>query len=403
MTCRLPLFLLLTVFLLPGCSSDDDPAGPPTSVPTATLTPAPPATPTATRTPSSPPTASATETPSPTRTMTHGDTCCGDGTTQPERGEDCDDGNGIGGDGCAPNCTVERSVPMLLHGEVTVQTTVFALVIDLTSEQTVRVGGPAEGSTSPSCEPTVGFSPGDIPVTQRLEDVSFAPAAVPGLVCACVRPVAVSRCGPTLLRPTGPSCDIAPDCTGDASICGEPFECQPAHGSGNVTSGLIGCAGLVDVDYDIVADDLTREITCVRSGDIAPPGSAFLFTTSAIGTIADSGTCAVDESDPRKGADGIPCTEDDPEESRGVAQTTILTTGTVNGAIVGDVAPIEAGRNCGVSPCITGATGREFSCEDLAQDPPMGGDFRLCSVFAALDQPTTGDIVVPLCLEERVE
>jgi len=405
---------LVTVALLAGCSSDDDagPAALPSSTPppataTAPRTATPTAPATATATPVATATATAvattTATATPTRTPTHFDpfTCCGDGDHVAAMGEECDDGNQVGGDGCAANCTLERMATLSLQGEATVQTGLFALTLPLSSEQTVRIGAPMLANASPECADRLAFAGAEIPVTQRLEDVSYEPAAVPGLACACVRPVVVARCGAPLVRPAGTSCDVGDDCTGDASVCGAASDCWPAHGDGNVSSGIIGCGGLDDVDYDIVADDQTRMLSCVRHGGPAPAGSAFLFTSSAIGTIQDSGTCSIDESDPRKGPDGIPCNDDDPAESRGLPMTTALTTGTADGAVVGGPVVIQEGRNCGALPCITSATGRPFDCEALLADPPSAGDFRLCSAFAALDQPSTGDIVVPLCIEER--
>ncbi|OWF49358.1 Pappalysin-1 [Mizuhopecten yessoensis] len=45
---------------------------------------------------------------SPSLVYTHGQTFCGDGNVDPENGEECDDGNLLGGDGCDVNCHVEK-------------------------------------------------------------------------------------------------------------------------------------------------------------------------------------------------------------------------------------------------------------------------------------------------------
>jgi CSLREA domain-containing protein len=81
----------------------------PTPTTTATATPTP--TPTATPTPTVTATATATATPTPSQTATPVPTptsagVCGNGIV--ERGEQCDDGDGIDGNGCDTNCTVTR-------------------------------------------------------------------------------------------------------------------------------------------------------------------------------------------------------------------------------------------------------------------------------------------------------
>jgi len=87
----------------------DTPTETPTDAPTATATPTATVTdtPTATDTP--------TDTPSPTATATSSPLPCGNGIVDP--GEVCDDGNGIGGDGCENNCTASTACSFS-HGTV---------------------------------------------------------------------------------------------------------------------------------------------------------------------------------------------------------------------------------------------------------------------------------------------
>lgn len=411
------LAVLVAALALNGCSDDGEPAPAPPS--TATASPQPSATatvaPTATRTMLPSPSPSATLTPLPTATGTEPPAtvpptptatviegtpeptpagCCGDGTVDP--GEGCDDGNQIGGDGCAPNCTVESVVALPVHGSTTIQAASFALPIEITSMQAVRLGAPTSDGGLVPCEPGVAFAVGEIPFTQRATDLSFDPASVPGLVCVCVRAQEIRRCGPALVNRRGTDCSVGDDCGSDPSICGDEAECRSAHGEGNASSGVIGCAGLDDVDYDFHIDGGTGAAVCTRSGGRAPAGSAFLYATTRIGTIMDSGTCSEDSGNEAKGPDGIPCTDDDPATSRGAAATTVpLTTGSVAGAILyaGTKPPIEEGANCGALACQTSAEGAPFSCDDLPGAP------RLCSGFGSLAQPMVGDIVVTTCYE----
>lgn len=425
MTRLIPLFLFLAASILTGCSGDDggSAAAPsPTSIPTLVATSTPTEAPTAvdTETPV-PPTHTATLTPTQTfrgGTATHtttptdtaapeptetgtstptpepGENCCGNSLV--EEGEECDDGNAAGGDGCAANCTLERvvSAPMV-HGE-TVQMSSVSFVVQSHSQQTFRVGGPTGAEGVRSCDGTVEFLAGEIPVTQRPEDVEFEPVSVPGVACACVRAAAAERCAPALISSRPPSCDLGPECAGNPEICGNPSLCLAAHGEGNVTSGIIGCAGLEDVDYTFRALDLEGVVSCVRDGGPGPEGAGFLFTSARVGTIL--GTCHFDDTNPDKGPDGIPCTDDDPESTRGVVSTSVQTTGEAGGGYAG-VTTIQAGILCGPMPCVTIAVGRPFSCPSLAGDPVLLGNFRLCSATAYSDS-VTGGAVATSCSEQ---
>ncbi len=84
-----------------------------TSTATPTLTP----TPTVTATGTQPPTSTVTDTPTMTNTPTRTNTpvpFCGDGNI--DFGESCDDGNGIAGDGCEPDCTVSTACSLVYPG-----------------------------------------------------------------------------------------------------------------------------------------------------------------------------------------------------------------------------------------------------------------------------------------------
>jgi cysteine-rich repeat protein len=313
-----------------------------------------------------------------------------------EAGEECDDGDAAGGDGCAANCTLERlvSAPMMHQG--TVQTSGYRIFLESQSQQTFRVGGATRAEGVRSCDGAVEFLAGEIPVAQRPEDLEFEPVPIPGVACACVRAAAAEHCAPALISSRPPSCDIGPECAGNPEVCGDPSLCLAAHGEGNASSGIIGCEGMEDVDYTRRASHLEGMDSCVRAGGPAPEGAAFLFTSASVGTIL--GTCDLDESNPDKGPDGIPCTDDDPESTRGVVSTSVQTTGDAGGAYVG-VSTIQEGVVCGPMPCLTRAVGRPFSCGSLAGDPVLLGDFRLCSGIASSDS-VTGEYVSTGCFEQ---
>jgi len=85
-------------------------------------------------------------TPSPTATAT---VICGDGHVDRGVGEQCDDANNVGGDGCAANCTAEHRRtanfdPSLTHAVT--QTASFPVALDhLTGSQVLTVGEARDG------------------------------------------------------------------------------------------------------------------------------------------------------------------------------------------------------------------------------------------------------------------
>lgn len=411
MTRLAPIFLLLMASSLAACGSDDGgaaapsptaaptlpPAATATPIPTVTSEPTPVLTETSTGTPTRLPTdtpepatatATATEDASPTASPTPTETptsepallCCGNGLL--EEGEECDDGNAHGGDGCAANCTVERVVTARMLQQVVIYSGNIPVPLGGESEQTLRLGSPTGEGGMRACDGAAEFFPGELPVTQRLDDLRFEPMVLPGIACVCVRPVAARRCAPPLLNARPPSCDIARDCSADAALCGDPADCRAAHGEGNVTSGIIGCEGLGDVDYNASRDEDAGTTTCRRFGEPGPQGSAFLYSSRRVGSILGS-DCTEDPGLFENGPDGLPCTDDDPEEARGSEiETLALTTGEA-GATLFTTMSIAAGLECGPFPCQTSEVGRPFSCEALAGEPDTPGDFRLCSAVSS--------------------
>lgn len=379
--------LLIPVLLLPllgGCS--DDGTATPTATATATAalatatrlaTATSLATSTATMAP--PPSVLSTATSSPTPTGITA--CCGDGHL--DAGEDCDDGNESGGDGCAANCTSETTISMALHGVATI-TGGIDFVSEYDTEQAFRIGGATSDSPPPSCS-GLGFGAGERPVTQRFEDVATIVMPIPGIACACIRPAVVKRCGGGLIRPPRNACGIGSDCSDDPDVC--PFSlCRFAHGAGNVTSGVVGCLGLVDVDYAAYAVDDRSVVTCSREGGVAPPGSALLYTSASTGVIMGNPLCIEDASNANNGPDGIPCSDDDPPASRGDRiETHLLTTGRVLQSVIVAATPALTEG----SP--TSFEGAPFDCHQLPGTP------RFC--WGVSDFTAQGSSFVATCVQ----
>lgn len=319
-----------------------------------------------TRTPSA--TASATptveplplpDTPTPTVRRTASPTpvpvtsTCGNGTVDGD--ETCDDGNSVGGDGCAANCTVElRRAFVFDHGS--------ALTLQLSNAQLtpfVMVG--REILTTGSARASQGS--GEIPVVVKANDFQVAPIQIPGLGCFCVRATVVDAFGP-----------------------------------GNAGQGVIGCGGdglqgvnaLFSVDHNIGDGDADCA-TGVREGLNGPhPGvcngipavtfsgdgaqGAARITTALAITYNEGSTCDVGDGDPAKGPDGIPCTADDLVQ--GPTDSFAMTTGTAMAEVFdADNQPsqvIGPGAQCGTGPCNAEGSGMRFDCGALATDANGG-------------------------------
>lgn len=439
--------LMAGLLFVTGCDNDDEPlpAGPTNTVgpantatntavpPTVTNTPLPPATATNT---AIPPTATVTNTPEdtaiPTETSTPGgatetntpelptstptetpdtpiEAICGDGVTEADAGEQCDDSNNYGGDGCAANCTLEEDFDLNLgaspaqsQSSATVQTISFPISLPLTGRVVITYGEARE-QASVGVDGFTNFAPNEIPLAtvidkNQVDGEGFVdPISVPGVACACLRGIELRTCGGRLLLPGNVTANNATPCNDDPDVCnGNPDgACIPAFGPGVNAGGRVGCDNtLEDLDYLVVADSFTGDTNYEASGGPVALG-AQNFSFTAIGTIL--GTCDFDESNPDKGPDGIPCTDDDPESVRGVASVNVQTTGTAQATVLNANGAagsnIEDGRMCGAIPCATKATGAAKGCEDLASGDASG--LCLGSAFAALAQPTLGDIVTP--------
>ena len=252
--------------------------------PTKTFTPTP------TVTPTKEVTSTPTPTVSPTTPM---GARCGNGTQ--ETGEGCDDGNTLGGDGCAANCTHEdaRKADLKNTSISYVQSASLQIKLSLTGQQVLTTGQKRDDTVFDK-DGNVLFNPGDIPVVIKVtgnkdDDVFFNPVRVQGLVCACVRQIPV----PDLFGPahcsqtTSTKCSFDTDCPGD-EVC-----------VGISAIGKIACgdAGLSDIDYRLSQDHNTipgdpnngssssplRRISCrtIPSATIRSPSRAASSPTPA--------------------------------------------------------------------------------------------------------------------------
>ncbi len=264
---------------------------------------------------------------------------CGDGDLQ--SGEECDDANNVGGDGCAANCTDERLLPFVLGdgSDAIVQTESLQIALDLGGQlvfavgsgrpEEVQLANPKQVLTAAGVEIEV-LPPGSVPVTIPVDTIAFDPIDVPGIACVCLGGGAMFR-------------------------------------SENAGAGFLGCSpgGLSETDYLLTRADSNEQFSF--SGD-APSGSALLSLHSRLDILVGA-DCSIGDRHPSKGPDGIPCTSDD--QAVTVFKTTLLTTGRAEGRIVeanGGSEPIVDDGDCGDGECLTHASGVLFDCDLLEAD-----------------------------------
>ncbi len=306
---------------------------------------------------------------------------CGDAAV--ELDETCDDGNTAGGDGCAANCTHERSIIVdFPESTATIQTTSFQVPLAFRGQQEMLVGSPR--ASDPDAI---------IPVVSTVSGTSFDPISIPGLVCACLRAAQLPSSGP------------------DISGVGQ-FGC--------------GAAGIMDVSYHRSRDHNVDDVdpTCsagtvetsghigVCNGPLAetrygqhPAGSGVLNAFVSLSLLSDQGQCSTDYAGESPcpfsnyGADCLPCTADD--SSIAAPFELALTTGTAE-ALIDDASnvsgrTVDAASDCGSEACIASVEGAPFSCSELAF-----GDTVSVGAWAAaqpmLHSPAFGDNVLSVRL-----
>jgi cysteine-rich repeat protein len=290
---------------------------------------------------------------------------CGDNETQGD--ETCDDGNTVGGDGCAANCTDEHRVSVTIragsnfNAQGRLGQAYGSPGLPLSGALTLTVG--ALRASDPA---------GVVPFVIRAQDAQIDPVPLAGTACFCA-------------RPTVPA----------------------SFPSGIVAQGTLGCgaAGLTEADYELSQDhniiDVDPECT---TGTLQPDGHCTgplqrNFTgggprgaaTAEIGfTFYELGNCDATPTDP----DQRGCTDDDPVPVP--TQRLLLTTGSAVGRVINadnTDFTIEPGVVCGAVPCDPSRSGAPFNCDALLADPAVGVSGALGGVDVAIHLSTLDDVV----------
>lgn len=293
----------------------------------------------------------------------------------------------FGGDGCAANCTVERSVPMnLIPGiakadsvvpgtsGIIVNSGFLNLGIAVRGVQTLSIGKPRDGK---------------IPLAVRAESVSFPRVSVAGIVCGCARGYVAKTCGGTLFEADGvtPSRDCTEPFTAGDAECEGHYPCTFVNGPGLAAAGMVGCSGL---EAHNVA--LERDCSAVPDGPGGPPvlsvtgaggsGSALAIVSTLV--TARVGSCS--GTDPAMGPDGEFCTPDDDLLASPSLRFTLPATTGVASVVIHNASNV-AGLDLGPFS----AEGTPFSCADLEIGRADGA--TLVGVLAVCDQVPLGDLV----------
>lgn len=379
-------------------------------------------------------------TPGPTPTRTPGGGAyCGDGAVN-VAGEECDDGNNVGGDGCAANCTEEIVRRTTLDPNQSRSVLQFAGLVfpqgglQLTGTQALTGGSPRDTAVFGAGGVQL-FAPGEFPVVIKAEDIRFNPITLSGIGCACVRGVAVPEfgegiagvgvvgCGDQGLMnvdflveqdhnttPSSPGnrVNTPPNGFPDDPDCTNTFELEGGGFEYNTCFEGIGPACRAEANIHNVCQS-PRHVTF--SGGQAPRGSVLIRNSTAIALLMNN----VPDACARRcvasfGEDCLPCTEDDPD--KGVAQIAPTTSGTARVAIFdtypasqactgGNLAAcrLSGDGTCGGLPCVASVTGQITDCDTL-QDPERGLTGALVTAFPALDQ-ALGDALVTTTLKAQ--
>jgi cysteine-rich repeat protein len=369
---------------------------------------------------------------------------CGDGMMNVD-GEECDDGNTVGGDGCAANCTNEIRRETDLDPEKsisTIQITALSIVLHVTGHQALTGGRPRDTAVF-GADGQQLFAPGEIPIVIKTADVQFDPVPIMGLFCACVRGVDVPAfgegisgkgvlgCGPQGLTDVNFRVEQDHDTTpgspgnsGSGNGLPDDPECDDHQdtGTGLVSSACLEgvgamCSGPGSEHVAVPSGPGKRPAACnsphiyTFSGGQAPRGSVLLLSNTTNGVLANASTtpCQATKkangecSAPDFGPDCLPCTDDDLNQGEpqispttsGSAEVIIYDTADQAGAKLGE------GATCGGTPCVGKVTGKLADCDALIADPnaPLTG--ALVTASSQLDNATSGDLVLTTTLEGK--
>jgi cysteine-rich repeat protein len=363
-----------------------------------------------------------------------GDAYCGDGMMN-VAGETCDDGNNQGGDGCAPNCTIETRRTTELdpdRAKATAQIRSLAIPLQLSGTQVLTVGA-ARDTVTKGAGGKVLFEAFQLPVTIKAVDVQFNPVPVFGISCACVRGVAVDAFGPGISGTGVIGCgtdglsnvdfkvvqdhDTTPGSAGNggaASGLPDDPECDDTSSSGefiNSTACLEGTGASCSTVNNSHLGKCNSPRVVTFSGGQAPRGSVLLVNSSAIGLLQDGAACTTTKpmrngkcQFPDYGPDCLPCTDDDLEQGTPNIAPTTSGSAEVNIYDVNDTAGdnIVAGTTCGgTTACVTKVTGSLVDCDSVIANPNASLHSSLATAFPTLDGKDVGDTLVTTVLAAK--
>ena len=332
----------------------------------------------------------------------------------------------FGGDGCAANCTNERTVTTTLKPGETEQTSLIPGTSGAVSYGVLTIALPLTGQNNF----IVGQEKdGHIPVVQKPDGLVLPRIPVQTLACACVRGVEFKTCGGAQFEKDGSE---STDCTKDATLCTGKKPCTSVAGPGNSGVGTIGCQSLPSVNYNVVQDactpkpdgtclttcggkllksDGTPAKECKNAGDctatdwpesgcinVPKPatftftsgggaGSMLLFGSTYIGTV--TGLCTGNTAP--YGPDHEFCTADDQVTGQNPGKPSIatLTTGTAEGSVLNTNG--EDGFTVPAEPTVM--TGAIVSCTQLSGGGGISGS-SLVGAFPSLAGEALGDTVI---------
>lgn len=350
----------------------------------------------------------------------------------------CPDGEcrPFGGDGCAVNCTHERTVPVTLRPGVrdgidlvpgtsgaSVEADILRIPMPFEAVQmTLRVGGSRPSSGDPA-----------VPLAVRPDDLSIAPIPLASVACLCIHGSEDAEFGEGLAGAGSVTCsgtrsdvhltttidhhtnEVDPQCTDgtveragrcEYSICaGGSYpdracrvdgDCGGAHdgvcnGREEMTATGTGPVGSARLDLNL----LTRHFA---NCDVETDTKLCVESVNSGARCSDDGGCPGGHCVPAKGTDGRPCTSDDPVPGGGVVGfyfvtflplefRVALTTGRATTEI-SDVNDFDFRLT-------TDVTGRPLNCEALEQGSVIG---TLVGSTPTLDLPALGDTITTIVL-----
>jgi hypothetical protein len=180
---------------------------------------------------------------------------------------------------------------------------------------------------------------------------------------------------------TPKSCQVTAECT--------TGQCTPSYCAGQCTAGTkVGS-------------------TCIKtsdcgSGGVCSHGAHFAFACSGPSDSACGADSVCVAVDPPKGYDGLPCTDDDPVSSRGIASNIPTTTSMAESAVIDTtdtfnlLGSMLAFGECSdnFTPCTTSAQGTLFNCPALLAATPSLTGASSASAYSLLDGASVNDYVV---------